>query len=48
MYFVELGQIGDYDYYCFKFKEYKDATNFAKTLIDNGYRPAIGFDETEE
>ena len=48
MYFVELGERGEVDYYCFNFKIYKDAIDFAKTIIDNGYYATIGFDETEE
>ena len=46
MYFVELGNAGEYDYYRFEFEQYKNAIDFAKVIIDNGYYVRIGFEET--
>ena len=48
MYFVDLGEKGEIDYYHFEFEQYKEATEFAKILIDNGYCVTMRFYETEE
>ena len=48
MFKVELGKPDEYDYYCFLFETYKDATDFISVIINNGYMASVSYDEENE